>query len=208
MRFGANIRLAWSIAFASIALWAATAPAGFGHLFQTGPSAGNPIDSQDQVEATSRHASVHTQQSTVTLWGSQDSPAQIPPCDPVEPTVEADEQANHAQATAPVPTPASNGGSGPEATFQLCGGSHAQTARAIEQLIGGRSFRARLNSRSDGCAELTIAVSAQPAGSVGGRQSTNLTVSSGSVNGAPGRTISVQIVTENGATSVNIGAGT
>ena len=45
-----------------------------------------------------------------------------------------------------------------QASFRLCGGVDATTARAIEQLVAGRGFSARLVGRPDGCADLTIAV--------------------------------------------------
>ncbi len=86
-------------------------------------------------------------------------------------------------------------------TFRLCGTADPTTERAIEQLIAGRSYSASLVSRPDGCADLTITVSphASP-GSAGGRQSTSLTTSLGS-----GSQVTVQIVSEQGATQVRIG---
>ena len=125
------------------------------------------------------------------------------PCEPTAtPTAEAGQQA-HENAGAPPPSTQgqTEAPSTPlQATFHLCGTPDPQTERAIEQLIAGRNFRATLVSRSDGCADLTIAVSPGAAGS--GRQITNLTVSTGG-----GRTIAVQIVTENGVTNVTLGPG-
>ena len=86
-----------------------------------------------------------------------------------------------------------------EATFLLCGGPDPETERAIEQLINGRSFKTKLTSRSDGCADLTVTVLPQSQPNLG-RQSSSLTVS------AQNSTISVQIVNENGVTRATIGA--
>jgi hypothetical protein len=87
-----------------------------------------------------------------------------------------------------------------QASFRLCGTSDAPTARAVEQLIAGRSFSASLNSRSaDSCADLTIHVSPQAAGT--GSQTIRLSVSAGS----PARPITVQITSDNGATHASIG---
>lgn len=94
-----------------------------------------------------------------------------------------------------------------EATFHLTGGPDPQTEQAIAQLINGRNFRARLVSRQDGTADLTITVLPQPAGSVTGRQSVSLTTSAGSTSGGTAQKVSIQIVTENGITHVSIGAG-
>jgi hypothetical protein len=89
-----------------------------------------------------------------------------------------------------------------QASFRLCGGSDAPTARALEQLIAGRSFSASLNSRSaDTCADLTIHVAPQAAAA--GSQTISLSVSAGS----PARPITVQITSENGATHASIGGG-
>jgi hypothetical protein len=89
-----------------------------------------------------------------------------------------------------------------QASFRLCGGSDPPTARAIEQLIAGRSFSASLNSRSaDNCADLSIHVSPQSAGA--GSQSISLSVSAGN----PPRPVTVQITSDNGATHASIGGG-
>jgi hypothetical protein len=99
-------------------------------------------------------------------------------------------------------TPAADGaGSAEQATFRLCGSSDPATERAIEQLIAGRSFSVTLTARGDGCADLIVQPSAQAqAGLVSGSQTSNLSVSSG------GRSISVQIATQNGVTRASIGA--
>ena len=94
-----------------------------------------------------------------------------------------------------------------EATFRLCGEPDPQVERSIEQLVGGRSFSVKLSSRSDGCADLTIKVSPEPAcSSCYTRQSTNLAMSVGAKSDTQGHGISVQIVTENGVTRATIGA--
>ncbi|MGI5837384.1 MAG: hypothetical protein ACOX87_12980, partial [Chloroflexota bacterium] len=103
----------------------------------------------------------------------------------------------------PTPTPESvpeaRSSSNLIATFLLCGGPDPETERAIEQLINGRSFKTKLTSRSDGCADLTVTVLPQSQPNLG-RQSSSLTVS------AQNSTISVQIVNENGVTRATIGA--
>ena len=86
-----------------------------------------------------------------------------------------------------------------EVTILLCGGPDPEAERAIEQLINGRSFKTKLTSRPDGCADLTITVPQQSQPNLG-RQSSSLTVST------QNSTISVQIVTENGVTKATIGA--
>ena len=87
-----------------------------------------------------------------------------------------------------------------QASFRLCGASDAPTARAVEQLIAGRSFSASLNGRSaDSCADLAIHVSPQAAGT--GSQTVSLSVSAGS----PARPITVQITSDNGVTHASIG---
>jgi hypothetical protein len=100
-----------------------------------------------------------------------------------------------------VPADAGNANGQLQATFRLCGGADAATARAIEQLVAGRGFSARLTGRADGCVDLAIAV--QPS-SGSGKQSSTLSVAGGSTNGAPGQRVAVQIVSENGATQVTI----
>jgi hypothetical protein len=117
---------------------------------------------------------------------------------------EAPCEAAPAATPGPTSTPASAPSQSPlHGSFRLCGATDPQTERAIEQLIAGRGFSAQLVTRSDGCADLTIDVSPASGAATSGRQSTSLTVSSG----APGRTISVRIASENGATRVSLGAG-
>jgi hypothetical protein len=89
-----------------------------------------------------------------------------------------------------------NDTSGDTATFRLCGVDDPDAEREIERFIAGRNFRARLVSRSDGCADLIISVSHTLAG---GSQTTSFRTSSGS-----GPEIAVRIVTENGTTRASI----
>lgn len=89
-------------------------------------------------------------------------------------------------------------------TFRLCGRPDLRTQQSIERLIAGRSFSAKLVSRSDGCADLSITISpGSTSGPSSGRQSTSLSVSAGS--GGTTHRISIQIVSQNGATHVTIG---
>ncbi len=85
------------------------------------------------------------------------------------------------------------------ATYRLCGGGDPQVESSIAQLVAGRSFSASLVTQPDGCASLTVRVAPQSTASTG-RQSTALTVSADN-----GRVVSVQIVSENGATQVTLG---
>lgn len=90
------------------------------------------------------------------------------------------------------------------ATFRLCGTADAQAARAIEQLVAGRGFTARLVSVRDGCADLTIDVSAAAAALTSGRSISNLSVAAGSQGNGAGRRVAVEIVSENGQTRASI----
>jgi hypothetical protein len=83
-------------------------------------------------------------------------------------------------------------------TFHLCGADQ-QAERDIEQLIAGRSFSSTLSARGDGCAELTIKASS-PAGA--GSATSNMSVSLGS-----GKTLTIKIASQGGATRVSIGSG-
>ncbi len=100
--------------------------------------------------------------------------------------------AESGQLDSPPAGPISN-----EATFRLCGTPDPQTEQTIAQLIAGRSYGTTLRAGMDGCADLTITLAQ---GSVmSGRQTTNQTISTSS-----GARISVQIVSENGQTRVNL----
>jgi hypothetical protein len=158
-----STRLAWSIAIASLALWATSVPLTWGQA-----AAG----------------------------ADSDAAADQPPCitlpTPVAPITPA-------LAAIPTPLSASEPSTG-GGTFHLCGADDS-TARAIEQLVGGRSFSTSLSSRGDGCADLTV----RPADAVisgNSRAASNVSVSLGS-----GQNLSIQIVSEGGATHVSIGPG-
>src|SRR5579859_911892 len=97
-------------------------------------------------------------------------------------------------AAAPGPD-LSSGGPVQEGSFHLCG-PNDQVARAVEQLIAGRGFSASVSTRGDVCADLTIKATS-PVSS--GRASSTLKVSLGS-----GQSLSIQIVSEDGATHASI----
>jgi hypothetical protein len=122
---------------------------------------------------------------------SDDTTVLSPPCPPL--TIEPQ------QPVVAVPEPAASGASSADGAFHLCG-SDPQVSHAIEQLIGGRGFSATLSARGDGCADLSIhATSPSIANS---SASSDLSVSLGS-----GQRLSIQIVSQAGATRVNIGTG-
>jgi hypothetical protein len=96
-------------------------------------------------------------------------------------------------AQAPAPSAPASGQS---ATFHLCG-ADAGTAHAIEQLIAGRPFSANLSAQGDGCADLLVRVTSSSLNS--GTATSNMSVALGG-----GKNLSIQIVTDNGTTHVNI----
>jgi hypothetical protein len=105
-------------------------------------------------------------------------------------------------AAVPAQSTPTTPGTALQATYRLCGAPDPQTRQSIEQLIGGRGFSARLASRPDGCADLTISVNPDQAARSTGSQSVSLSVGLGG-----SQTISIQIVSENGATRVTTGPG-
>jgi hypothetical protein len=182
-----NTRVAWSVAIASLALWTTSVPTTWGQISAGATQLLNQTDQQP---------------------GTNDSNAfQAVPCPPglLLPQAVIDAFSASAAATAPA-TPELNPGSTvpsadantQERTFHLCG-PDAGTEREMEHLIAGRGFSASITSTGDGCADVTIRTTS-PAGS--GRASTNLNVSLGS-----GHNLSIQIVSEGGATHVSIGQG-
>jgi hypothetical protein len=179
-----STRLAWSIAIASLALWAASAPLGWSQVL---PIAGGFL--QQAPDPSNSTASIDNVVNDTTTTDS-DTPGNVPaiPC-PAMPD---------AKTQPPAPAPAAASASGAtEGTYQLCGPDD-QAARSIEQLIAGRSFSASLSTSGNGCASLTIkTTSAAPAS---GRASSTVKVSLGS-----GQPLSIQIVSEGGATHVTIG---
>lgn len=203
MRLGVDRWLPWAIAVGCVVLWVASAPVTLSSLvWQNAGGDGCAVGAAEEgvgdlsspawQEADSESQPGSNDQVVVDLEGQETVASGdrevVPDPGPTElPRVD--------------PEPSSAPPSDEQATFVLCGRPDPEAERAIERLINGRSFRARLNmsSRTGGCAELTITVS--PQSSIGiGRQSTRLSVSAGS--GA----VSVHIVTENGVTRATIGA--
>ena len=87
-------------------------------------------------------------------------------------------------------------------TFRVCGTADAALERAIEEAVAGRAFNATLVGRPDGCADLTIQVTSAAAMSPGSRVESSLSMS---LDGGQG--VSIQIVSEDGATHVILGPG-
>jgi hypothetical protein len=181
-------RVAWSIAIASLALWATSAPLTWsqvavrsaGHLFD------QAVDDTTTSSTTTVSQTLTNETPTTT---TDDAGAPSAPCPPLAPAL--------TQPAAPAPVAPVEGSQ--QGTFHLCG-ADAGVARSIEQLIGGRGFSAALTSHGDGCADLTI--SASSSGSGGGSATSHLKVSLGS-----GRSLSIQIVSAGGSTHVDIGQG-
>jgi hypothetical protein len=171
-----STRVAWSIAVASLALWATSAPVTWA---QMGAAAGRFF--QVSSSETTSMTNTPDDDATTTATESDAAPCLGPAPASREPAPASPSQANGAQ----------------QGSFRLCG-ADAQTARAIEQLIAGRPFSATLSTHGDGCADLTIRVTESSPTS--GIASSNLSVSLGA-----GQNLSIQIVSENGLTHVNIG---
>jgi hypothetical protein len=171
-------RLAWSVAVASLALWASSAPVTWGQV-ATGAS---NLFAQTADDSSTTTVDI---QSGDTPLATTDGTVQSAPCPTLPPAI----------AQLAPPTPVTPSASGQPGTFHICG-SDPNIETAIEQLIGGRGFSASLASHGDGCADLTIRpTSANTSGSA----SSNLSVSLGS-----GRNLSIQIVSEQGATRASI----
>ena len=180
--------VAWSVAVASLALWAMSAPVSWsaalnGSVRLLDQSADSTADtpSPDSTDvATGDTASL-----------TSDVTSQTGPC-PTLPTAIA-------QLIPPLPTPvpaaSAAAPSASEGAFHICG-SDPQAEQAIGQLIAGRGFSAMLSARGDGCADLTIRATS---GLVSGSSSSNLSVSLGS-----GRNLRVQIVSAQGTTRASV----
>jgi hypothetical protein len=149
MAFPNSTRVAWSVAIASLALWATSVPMTWG---QVAVGASRLVD--ETLTPTNDDQAV-TEQATSTEI----------PCLPVPPTL----------APVPAPTLIDPGTSDGSATFHVCG-PDAQAEQTIAQLIGGRGFSATLSADGSGCADLTIKVSPKRAG---GTASSHLAVSVG-----------------------------
>jgi hypothetical protein len=187
MGFFKSTKLAWSIAIASLALWAASAPLSSG---QTLPFAARLL--QQTTDQTTSTTSLETADNQTTATQSDNAVlAQDTTTCPAPPGAMT-------QPPAPEPAPpVASASSATEGTFQLCGPDD-KAAHAIEQLIAGRSFSASLSSSGSGCASLTI--KATSAAVTSGRASSTLNVSLGS-----GQRLSIQINSEGGMTHVTIG---
>jgi hypothetical protein len=168
-------RLAWSVAAAALALWATSAPSTWGEVASWAARLFDQVD-----------ASTSTSSESTTVISVADDGTPIEPCLPIPPAV-----VESMPATSPETTPpAAN-----EARYRLCGADQ-DIARAIEQLIAGRGFSTSLMSRGDGCAELIVRITSA---GTSGSASSSLNVSIGS-----GRSLSLKIVSAQGATHVTL----
>lgn len=213
MSFQLGRRLPWAITLAALLLWA-MAPGGWGRAVLEGAalpgwsySAGSSAsaDTLDDSTADQGAAGGSVQVGSIHVEGLPDGLKSALECEPTRAVPERPAVVPTPLPWPPspvlvpqVPTPVPSGAG--QATFRLCG-ADGQAARAIEQLIAGRSFSATLVGLRDGCADLTISVAGAAAGAPAtGRQSTNLTI--GGSGGA--QSIAVRIVSENGTTQASI----
>ena len=177
-------RLAWSVAVASLALWATSAPVTLGQV------ASGTVRLLDQTTTDDTSISISDSDDTTTTTSDSSTQSVCPTAVALPPAV--------AQLLAPTPTPvtvAAPAPAGQDGTFHICG-ADTQAESAIAQLVAGRGFSATLTARGDGCADLTV----HPNGQVSsGSSSSNLSVGVGS-----GRTLSIQIVSEAGVTHASI----
>jgi hypothetical protein len=175
-------RVAWSVAVASLALWASSAQVTWGQV-AAGATSLFAQTADDSGSANTTTVDIQVGDTTIT---TNDSGVQSAACPTQVPAI--------AQLVPPAPvTPAAQ--TGQPGTFHICG-SDPNIETAIQQLIGGRGFTAALSSHGDGCADLTIRPTSEVAS---GSSSSNLSVSLGS-----GRNLSIQIVSAQGATHANI----
>jgi hypothetical protein len=147
-----STRLAWGIAFASLALWAVSAPATFGQL----SSASSAAAQETAADSTG------DDQTTSIQPDQQGAPCPTPPSAVSE---------SAPPAATPVPPDAT------QATFRLCG-PDAGVERSIEQLVAGRPVTTTLTSRNDGCADLLVQITA-PEAVASGHSSTSVSVGVG-----------------------------
>jgi hypothetical protein len=181
-----NPRLAWSVALASLALWATSVPLTWGQI---------TADATRLLDVTST--------TTTSVDDSQQPADAATPCPP-SPAAAAIPAVIASLLPTPPPSapapaaPAASSGTSSQGSFHLCG-PDTSTAQAIEQLIAGRGFSASLSSSADGCADLMI----RPTSQVGnGSATSQLSVSLGS-----GQNLQIRITSQNGATHVSIGSG-
>ena len=171
-------RLAWSVALASLALWASTAPVTWGQV-ATGATSLFAQTADDGAASNTTNVDIQVGDTTIT---TNDGSVQSAPCPAIT------------QVTPPAP-PAPAQAVGQPGTFHICG-ADSNVETAIQQLVGGRGFSATLASHGDGCADLTIKPNSELAS---GSSSSNLSVSLGS-----GRNLSIQVVSAQGATRATI----
>jgi len=175
--------LAWSVAIASLALWATSAQVSFGQV----ASGTARLFDQSTTSTDDTSIVIDSDPSTNDI-STQNAVCPTPFPAPVVPPAIAQLLPTLVPLTPPAP-------SGQDGTYHICG-ADSGAERAIEQLVAGRGFSATLTARGDGCADLTV----HPSGQVSnGSSSSNLSVSLGS-----GRTLSIQIVSEQGATRASI----
>jgi hypothetical protein len=182
-------RLAWSVALASLALWAFSAPLSWG---QVADGAHRLFDDQSSNPGADTTSVISiNQDSTATSGSSGDSGADATTCPQVPASIA---QVLPTITTPPAPAVTTSGSD--NGTFHICG-PDSQAEQAISQLIAGRGFSASLSARNDGCADLTIKATSQ--GTTSGSASTNLSVGLGS-----GRNLSIKIVSQGGASHASI----
>jgi hypothetical protein len=175
-----STRFAWAVATASLILWAASAPVTWGQVV----GGATRLLQQTPDEAIPDGPAV------------QDAACPTPPSPQPSDVAPSQAPAFPALPTMTLPAPASTGQPN---QFRVCG-ADPQLAQRIEQVIAGRGFSTTLSSRDDGCADLLVSVTSPAITS--GRASSTVNVGLGS-----GQMLSIQIVSEGGATRVSIGAG-
>jgi len=177
-------RLAWSVAAAALALWAASVPSTWGQV--VGGAARLFDQPTDETAATTTTTTTSLQVTDTTTSIVTSDGAMIEPCVPIPPAI--------AEIVPTVPPSLVQPGAD-EGTFNLCSADPG-IAKAIEDLVAGRGFSSSLVARGNGCAELTIRATSPV---TSGSATSNLNVSIGS-----GRSLSIRIVSENGATRVTL----
>jgi len=188
-----NPRIAWSVALASLALWATSVPLTWGQL---SADATRMLD-VPTVSTSSADSPTGDEAQQPDAAGT---PCPAPPAAAAVPAVITSllPTPPPAPPAAQVPAVATATGTGSQGTFHVCG-ADASAAQALEQLIAGRSFSATLKSTADGCADLIVRATS-PVGN--GSATSRLSVSLGS-----GQSLQIQIISQNGKTQVSITSG-
>jgi hypothetical protein len=182
-------RVAWSVAAAALALWATSVPTTWGNV-ASGAARLFDQGTEDTTTSTSITTTTDINVNDMTVVAPADGQV-TEQCLPISPAV-----AEIVPAIPPVTIPTvSTLPNADQGSYRVCG-ADANIARAIEQLIAGRGFSTALVSRGDGCADLTVRVTSP---STSGSATSNLNVSIGS-----GRSLSMRIVSEHGATHVEL----